>query len=67
MLVSAPGKMMIAGEYAVLHGSEALVAAVDRRALARFASAGDPTPSPEAVAAFAEAAADPTARVTVDT
>ncbi len=30
--VSAPGKMMIAGEYAVLEGAEAIVAAVDRRA-----------------------------------
>jgi len=30
--VSAPGKLMIAGEYAVLHGHAALVAAVDRRA-----------------------------------
>ncbi|MDH5673090.1 MAG: hypothetical protein OEZ06_13120 [Myxococcales bacterium] len=32
LCVSAPGKMMIAGEYAVLHGAEALVAAVSRRA-----------------------------------
>jgi len=30
--VSAPGKLMIAGEYAVLHGHRAMVAAVDRRA-----------------------------------
>jgi len=30
--VSAPGKMLIAGEYAVLDGAEAIVAAVDRRA-----------------------------------
>ncbi len=29
--ISAPGKMMVAGEYAVLHGRRALVAAVDRR------------------------------------
>lgn len=55
LLVSAPGKMMIAGEYAVLHGAEALVAAVDRRAFARFDSSA-PTPvSREAAAAFAEA------------
>jgi phosphomevalonate kinase len=29
--VSAPGKLMICGEYAILHGEVALVAAVDRR------------------------------------
>lgn len=32
--VSAPGKLMIAGEYAVLDGAEAIVAAVGRRAVA---------------------------------
>jgi phosphomevalonate kinase len=55
LLVSAPGKMMIAGEYAVLHGAEALVAAVDRRAFARFRSGAAPEASREAAAAFAEA------------
>jgi phosphomevalonate kinase len=30
--VSAPGKLMVSGEYAVLEGAEAVVAAVDRRA-----------------------------------
>jgi phosphomevalonate kinase len=38
--ISAPGKMMIAGEYAVLHGRRALVAAVDRRVLLTFAVDG---------------------------
>jgi phosphomevalonate kinase len=33
---SAPGKMMIAGEYAVLEGAEAIVAAVGRRAYAQL-------------------------------
>ncbi len=55
LLVSAPGKMMIAGEYAVLHGAEALVAAVDRRAYARFDPGAATTLSREAAAAFAEA------------
>jgi hypothetical protein len=55
LLVSAPGKMMIAGEYAVLHGAEALVAAVDRRAFARFRSGAAPEASRKAAAAFAEA------------
>ncbi len=32
--VSAPGKMMVSGEYVVLEGAEALVAAVDARLLA---------------------------------
>ena len=34
--VSAPGKLFLSGEYAVLHGGAAVVAAVDRRAVARF-------------------------------
>lgn len=55
LLVSAPGKMMIAGEYAVLHGAEALVAAVDRRAFARFRTGAAPEASREAAAAFVEA------------
>lgn len=38
--VSAPGKMMIAGEYAVLDGAEAIVAAVDRRAFVTLAAPG---------------------------
>ncbi len=36
MRVSSPGKLVIAGEYAVLEGAPALVAAVDRRAVARW-------------------------------
>lgn len=36
--VSAPGKLLIAGEYAVLEGSKALVAAVNRRVIIRCAS-----------------------------
>ena len=34
--VSAPGKMLIAGEYVVLDGSPAIVSAVQRRALASW-------------------------------
>ncbi len=77
LLVSAPGKMMITGEYAVLHGAEALVAAVDRRAFVRARDSGEAASvvPPEAVAAFAEArraANSPTHRtgetgLTVDT
>lgn len=33
---SAPGKLMVSGEYAVLDGAEAVVAAVDRRAYVRL-------------------------------
>jgi len=33
--VSAPGKLVLIGEYAVLHGSPAVAAAVDRRAVVR--------------------------------
>lgn len=57
--VSAPGKMMISGEYAVLDGAEAIVAAVDRRAFATLsvAQAAGPAPAPEVQAAFREAQA----------
>jgi phosphomevalonate kinase len=54
--VSAPGKMMISGEYAVLEGAEAIVAAVDRRAYASL-SPSAPPPAPEVLAAFREAQA----------
>jgi mevalonate kinase len=43
--VSAPGKVFLAGEYAVLQGGTAVVAAVSRRASARFAP-GQPPASP---------------------
>ena len=36
---SAPGKLVLAGEYAVAFGAAALVTAVDRRAVARFDAA----------------------------
>lgn len=38
---SAPGKLVIAGEYAVLHGASALAIAVDVRARARVDRVGD--------------------------
>ena len=57
MRVSAPGKMMISGEYAVLAGAEAVVAAVDRRAFASLRQGGMPSGSPEVQAAFRAAQA----------
>jgi phosphomevalonate kinase len=53
-VVSAPGKLMISGEYAVLAGAEAIVAAVDRRAHARVRWADAPAAPAEARAAFAQ-------------
>lgn len=53
-VVSAPGKLMISGEYAVLAGAEAIVAAVDRRAHARVRSGDAPAAPAEARAAFAQ-------------
>ncbi|HEX3905239.1 MAG TPA: hypothetical protein VH853_20590 [Polyangia bacterium] len=53
MTVSAAGKLFFAGEYGVLHGGTAVVAAVDRRVVARFVPGGAPS-SPvvaEAIAA----------------
>ncbi len=39
--VSAPGKLMVMGEYAVLQGATALVMAVDRRLVVRFTADSD--------------------------
>ena len=55
LVVSAPGKLMIAGEYAVLEGAEAIVTAVGRRAYARLSPGPQPQTSPEALAARAAA------------
>jgi phosphomevalonate kinase len=55
--VSAPGKMMLAGEYAVLEGAEAVVVAVDRRAYAQLGP-GDQEDLPHKEAAAARAAAE---------
>ncbi len=52
---SAPGKMMIAGEYAVLDGAEAVVAAVGRRAYARLEPGAQGELPKEALAARAAA------------
>ncbi len=38
LTVSAPGKILLGGEYAVLVGAEAVVTAVNRRAVARYCS-----------------------------
>lgn len=54
-VVSAPGKLMLAGEYAVLEGAEAIVTAVGRRAYARLAAGPQPHIAPEAQAARAAA------------
>ena len=35
MIATAPGKLILTGEYAVLDGAPAVVVAVDRRAVAR--------------------------------
>ncbi|MBX3161820.1 MAG: hypothetical protein KF773_38010 [Deltaproteobacteria bacterium] len=53
MIASAPGKLILSGEYAVLDGAPALVIAVDRRATARrtHAAAHDASPFLRAVAA----------------
>ena len=40
---SAPGKLFLIGEYAVLHGGTAVITAVDRRAVARFVPGAQPS------------------------
>jgi phosphomevalonate kinase len=53
LIVSAPGKLMISGEYAVLDGAEAIVASVDRRAVVRVCDRSEATTlPPEAQASF---------------
>jgi mevalonate kinase len=48
--VSAPGKLFLIGEYAVLHGHHAVVAAVDRRVTGHFVAGAAPaTPLVEKV------------------
>lgn len=57
---SAPGKLMVSGEYAVLDGAVAVVASVDVRAYARWSTAGSGSPasigdSPQTPPVFREA------------
>ncbi|ACY15909.1 phosphomevalonate kinase [Haliangium ochraceum] len=54
--VSAPGKVMLAGEYAVLSGARAVVVAVDRRVVARLATADEPIAQAAAGSPFLQAA-----------
>jgi phosphomevalonate kinase len=52
MIATAPGKLHLAGEYAVLDGAEAVVVAIDRRVVARVAGTPrDPSPFLDAVEA----------------
>lgn len=53
MIATAPGKLILAGEYAVLDGAPALVVAVDRRVIARR-RAGPHGSSPYLLALVAE-------------
>ncbi len=70
MITRAPGKLMLLGEYAVLEGGPALIAAVDRFATARRTPAEATTFSSDPAVpdyAFAEALALPPAAYHVDT
>ena len=49
MIVSAPGKVMLLGDYGVLAGGYALVAAVNRRAIGRVVMQGRSSPVVDAV------------------
>jgi phosphomevalonate kinase len=52
--VAAPGKAILAGEYAVLHGAPAISVAVDRCVRARFGDGGQISPFVSAAVASAE-------------
>lgn len=54
---SAPGKVLLAGEYAVLAGAEAVVMAIDRRAVARLVAPGTPEARGAAGSPFLQAVA----------
>jgi len=49
MIATAPGKLIVSGEYAVLDGASALVIAIDRRAIARPTGARTASPFLDAV------------------
>ncbi len=70
MIATAPGKLIVTGEYAVLDGAPAIVIAVDRRALARRnATPRGSSPFLLAVAdeiAARRGAADPAARAALE-
>jgi phosphomevalonate kinase len=68
LTASAPGKLMLSGEYAVLDGAPALMVAVNRRAVARIESGGARGSSPFLLAVAAEIGAqrgdgDPAAKL----
>src|SRR5215468_7013869 len=70
MIATAPGKLILTGEYAVLDGAPAIVVAVDRRAIARR-NATPRGSSPFLVAVAEEIAArrgasDPAARAALE-
>jgi phosphomevalonate kinase len=56
MIATAPGKLILTGEYAVLDGAPAIVVAVDRRAVARHS--GTPRGSSPFLAAVADELAE---------
>lgn len=68
--VSAPGKVLLLGDYAVLEGAPALIAAVSRRAVGEAGARDAPAPSP-VVAAVLEAARaagfEPPTDIAIDT
>jgi phosphomevalonate kinase len=67
-IVRAPGKAILSGEYAVLHGAPAIAVAVDRTARAQFAKVGNATAFVEQAVAHAERACKVTTEpVVVDT
>ena len=53
MIVSAPGKVMLLGDYGVLAGGHAMIAAVNRRAIGRVVRDGRSSPVVDAVLARA--------------
>ncbi|HEY3358228.1 MAG TPA: hypothetical protein VGQ83_33580, partial [Polyangia bacterium] len=67
MIVRAPGKAFVSGEYAVLHGAPAVVVAVARYAVARLAPGSVDELSPFLAAVVARCPAPPGTIPVVDT
>jgi phosphomevalonate kinase len=68
MIAVAPGKAVLCGEYAVLHGAPAIAVAVDRTARAQFAKVGNATAFVQQAVKHAERVVGPApAPIVVDT
>ncbi len=67
MRASAPGKLFLLGEYAVLEGAPGIIAAVDRRAYGEYCEAPNPSPVVQEVTLAAQKRGYPAKNVVIRT